>query len=371
MMRNLASAWLMVVLCLALAGCSTPRGAALQAEVLGGADEAGEGFELVRVTRADLPRLASWPVTGWSGGYNWIANGRGPESPIIKPGDTVSLVIWDAQENSLITAGDQRAATLGEMQVSPGGTLFVPYVGEIVVRGQTPTDARAQIQKALEPFVPAAQVQLNVTAGKLNSIDLVTGVANPGSYPLVDRNTTILSMIAQGGGVSSNLRNPLVRLIRDGKTYEIRGERLFSDGSRNTTLRGGDKIFVEEDRRYFTALGASGTERIVYFDRDRVTALEALSLIGGLSDTRADPKGVLVLRSFSPEALRQDGSGPSQPDVIFVFDLTSADGLFAARSFQINPQDTVYVTESPVVAARSIMGLIGTAFGLGERILDN
>lgn len=50
--------------------------------------------------------------------------------------------------------------------------------------------------------------------------------------------------------------------------------------------------------------------------------------------------------------------------MVFAFDLTSADGLFAARKFEIEPGDTVLATESPVNNARTILGLVGTTFGL-------
>jgi len=50
--------------------------------------------------------------------------------------------------------------------------------------------------------------------------------------------------------------------------------------------------------------------------------------------------------------------------VVFTFDLTSADGLFAARNFRINPNDTVLATESPITMAQTVFSLVGTAFGL-------
>ena len=45
-----------------------------------------------------------------------------------------------------------------------------------------------------------------------------------------------------------------------------------------------------------------------------------------------------------------------------------ADGLFAARKFEINPRDTVLATESPVNAARTILGLLGTAIGVSNSV---
>lgn len=351
---------------LALGACDVPRGAALSSEVLREQDAENPSFAVVPVTRANAPQIARWPATGARGPNGWIGGRAGSDSAMIRVGDSISLVIWDSQENSLLTRVAEKAVTLPDLPVSPSGTIFVPYLDEVTVRGLTPAEARRNIQAALEPIVPSAQVQLTVTPGQQNSVDLVSGVVRPGSFPLHDRNTTILSLLAQGGGISTELRNPVVRLIRDGRSYEIRAERLFSEAGRNVVLRGKDKVLVEEDRRYFTALGATGTQQLVYFDKDRITALESLSMIGGLAGSRANPKGVVVLREYPVSAVRADGSGPAMPQVVFTFDLTSADGLFAARGFQINPQDTILATESPVVVARTVLALIGSVFSIAS-----
>ena len=159
-----------------------------------------------------------------------------------------------------------------------------------------------------------------------------------------------------------------MRLTRGGSSYAIPAEQLYASAAKNTTLRPRDTIIVEEDQRSFTALGASGTEDLIYFPKAELTALEAISLMGGLSDSRADPKGVLVLREYRHLDVRLDGSGPNLAQVIFTFDLTSADGLFAARNFQINPQDTVLATESPVTQAQTIFSLFGTSLGLARQV---
>ncbi|WP_338050496.1 hypothetical protein [Roseovarius dicentrarchi] len=93
-----------------------------------------------------------------------------------------------------------------------------------------------------------------------------------------------------------------------------------------------------------------------------------MSIIGGLSESRANPKGVLVLRDYSVSALRPDGTGPSKPQVVFAFDITSADGLFAARKFQIQPEDTVMATESAVASVRTVLGLVGSVFGVANTV---
>nr|WP_256474164.1 polysaccharide biosynthesis/export family protein [Lutimaribacter sp. EGI FJ00013] len=321
-------------------------------------------FDVVPVTRANVNLLAKWPVTGWSGSYTWLNGTRGPQDNTIQHGDTLNIVIWDSNENSLLAPDGAKTVRLDEVVVSSRGMVFVPYIGDLNVTNLTVSQAREKIQTALEPSVPSVQVQINQTAGKANSVDLVAGVANPGTYPLPDRNSTIQSMLAQGGGISTQLQNPLVQLQRAGRNYQIRADQLFATPSANVVMRGGDQIVVQEDDRYFTALGATGTEQLVQFERESITVIEALSIIGGINDNRANPRGVLILREYPEKALRSDESGPTLPQTVFTFDLTTADGLFAARNFNVNPKDTLLATESSVTAARTVLGLIGSVFGV-------
>lgn len=359
----------LVVLCvLSLTACSLPRGAALSSEILKEKGAEQPTYSVIPVTRSNMAQLAGWPTTGWAGHYHWLRSGRGPNSPVIRAGDSLNLVIWDSQENSLLAADNQKLVNMPNLVVASDGTIFIPYLNKISVVGKTPAQARSLIQDTTTSIATSAQVQLTVTPGKQNSVDLVTGVAKPGTYPLPDRNYTILSLLAMGGGIATDLRNPLVRLIRGGKTYETPAAALFSDASKNITLRGNDKVLVQEDARYFTALGATDTENLIYFNKENITTLEALSMIGGLSDKRADPKGILVLREYPARALRDDGKGPEMQQVIFVFDLTNADGLFASRNFQIHPNDSILATESPVTKANSILGIIGSTLGIANRL---
>ncbi|WP_415922463.1 polysaccharide biosynthesis/export family protein [Tateyamaria sp. SN6-1] len=347
-----------------------PRGAAIQGEITRSQNSEDAAFSVVPITRDNIASLRKWPVTGWAGHYHWFSDARGPKSNLIRTGDQIDLVIWDNQENSLLTAAEQKNVAINGLTVSPAGTIFVPYLNEVPVRGQTPEAARERISQDLELVVPDAQVQLSVSAGPDNSVDAVRGFASPGTYPLPNRNYSLLSLISVAGGISDSLENPLVRVIRDGKTYEIRADTLFDRASTNVVLRGGDKVIVEEDERYFVALGATGTETIVPFNREHITAIEALALLGGISDSRANPKGVLILREYSGKQVRSDGSGPDRQQVVFTIDLTSADGLFAANKFQVNPRDLVVATESPVNSVRTIFGLIGAVVGVGNALND-
>lgn len=362
-------AFLVLAAALLVAACSLPQGAALRSEIVEARGGEDPGFQVVEVTRAMVPELAAWPATGRSGSGRWLPATRGPSSALIRPGDRVTLVIWDSQDNSLLTSPARRNAVLEGAEVMPSGRVFLPYAGEVDLAGATPQEARARVQDALEGIAPSVQVQLSVEQGSGNAVDIVSGVSAPGRYPLSSRDTSILSVLAAAGGIRESLQNPLVRLMREGETYEIRAESLFAEARRNTRLRGGDTIVVEEDPRHFTALGAAGTEDLIPFPEEDVSALEAVSLMGGLSDRRADPEGLLILREFAPEDVGRT-PGPTQRQVILTFDLTSADGLFAARNVLVNPGDTVLATESPVTRAETIFDLVGRVFGVTRQARD-
>jgi polysaccharide biosynthesis/export protein len=362
-----------ILVALLLAGCNLPRGAALQSEVLAVAtDDSGApvaaDFAVVDVTRATLLTVAEWPAPG-VGGYNWIERQAQPASLLIAPGDTIGITVWDADENSLLSGPGQRAVTLQEMQVSASGEVFLPFVGNVRLAGMSQAGARERVEERYAETIPSAQVQLQVEPGRANTANLVAGVGSPGVYPLADRDVTILTLLAMGGGVNPNLGNPQVRLFRGDDVYGIALDRLYDDPGLDTTLAGGDRVIVEAEDRVFLSLGAAGSESRHLFPQDLVTALEAMAIIGGVQDSRADPQGILVLRDYPVRTVDARGvDGPPEERMVFTIDLTSADGLFSAGNFRILPNDLVYVTESPITAAGSVIGILSSVFGLTRQV---
>lgn len=357
--------------CAALGACTLPRGAALQSEILRNESSEDAGFAHYEVTRDFLPVVAQWPAgAGALEARSWIKGGAGGAGQVLAAGDMVKIAIWDNGDNTLLTAPNSPASTLQEMQIAPNGTVFVPYVGAVKISGLTPDRAREKIQQDLSTMAPAAQVQLSAAPGRQNSVDMVSGVVRPGNYPMADRSLTVLGLISLGGGVSPEIANPQLRLIRGGKVHEISMERVLKDPALDTGLRGGDKLIVEKDPRYFLALGASGREEIIPFPKDRVTALEAVTLAGGINASRANPKGVLILREYPGAAVAPEGSdaGPTHNRVVFTLNLTRADGLFSAQNFVVQPRDLVLATESAVVPTRTLLGLIGTGVGIASNV---
>ena len=351
----------------ALAGCEIlPRGAAVEREIVSVAQGETADFRVYPVDRAFLAQVDGWPRTG-EASHPWLPTSGGARTQVIAPGDTLEITIWDSNENSLLSSPGQRQVEIQSLSVAPDGTVFVPYVGDTRVSGLTLQLARQHLQEAIDAVVPSAQVQLTLAEGRTNSVDLVGGVASPGAYPLPDRNYTVLNLLAAGGGVQPALVNPQIRLRRGGRVYGTSVARLYADPGLDTLLHGGDQVIVEQDPRQFLSLGAAGQQSHHRFPQDRVTALDAMAIIGGVDSRRGDPGGILILREYPDSALRLDGTGPEQARVVFTLDLTSADGLFSARNFDIHAGDLVLVTESPITSAQTIFGLIGSVFGLANQ----
>lgn len=359
----------LAILVAAVAGCSLlPRGAAVQSEILNAAenngdapDSAAHDFQVAAVERSTLATYADWPRVG-AAPLPWIDRVEQPNNRLIRAGDKVSITIWDASDSGLLTNPGQRFVALADLEVSSTGRVFLPYVGEVRIAGMGLDHARQVLEERFREVSSAAQVQLRHEPGPESSVSLVGGVSRPGTYPMPGQDYTLLDLLAEGRGVRSNLENGQIRLHRASKIYGLGVQELYDNPSRNTTLRGGDQIIVTSDDRRFMSLGAAGRESLHSFPKSRLTAIEAISIAGGVSESRADPGGVLVLRAYPSSAIKP--GGPEAQRVVFTIDLTTADGLFSAQQFEIMPGDLIYVTESPMRQAQSIAALVGSAFGL-------
>ncbi|WP_179906544.1 polysaccharide biosynthesis/export family protein [Rhabdonatronobacter sediminivivens] len=357
-----------------LAGCTAvPRGAPHRREVLAGADdfEPGEAppFTLVEVRRETLPELRNWPMTGFRPPTGWPAAGNGPTAPRIQPGDVLDLRIWDSETVSLFTADGERAIAMPGLRVSPSGHIFVPYIDEVHVAGLTTDTARRRIQEQLEAVISSVQVQLVLASGLRNSVDMVSGVANPGNFRFEEMNTSILGMISAAGGVPEGLPNPYVTLMRGGQVYGISLSEIYGNPARDIALRGRDRVIIESDKRHFIALGAAGSQQVVRFDQQEISALKAVSIMGGIDDARADPRGLLILRRYDRGQYGNPGQ-PATERVIFSFNLTNADGLFSADEFQIHSGDVVLATQAVATSTERVLRLFGSTLGFGARVSD-
>lgn len=339
------------------ASCGLPRVGPNKREIFAGSvQKEGDAFIVSvndRVTRA----TAVVPALGFSDNFR---NAGRLTSDVIRPGDVLGLSIWENVDDKLF--GETPTATLlDQVQVDSAGFIFVPYAGRLRASGNTPESLRQIITKKLEAQTPDPQVEVRREAGNGATVSLVGAIGGQGVYPIEQPTRTLATMMAQAGGVTIAPEIARVTVTRGDQQGTIWFQDLFDHPELDIALRGGDRILVEEDRRSFTALGATSSQARVPFESQDLSALEAIAQVGGLLSASSDPTGVFVFRNEASEIAgqvlgRNDLVGAQR--LVYVLDLTEPNGLFLARDFVIRDNDTLYVTEAPYAQWTKTISLI-------------
>ncbi|MCL4068556.1 polysaccharide biosynthesis/export family protein [Pseudomonas sp. GX19020] len=358
-----AKALALIAIVAATASCGLPRSGPNKKEIFAGSVlKEGDAFIVSvnpRVTRA----TAVLPSFGFSDSFQ-KAGKMGSDT--ISNGDLLSITVFEnVRDDPLLGNTGQRVSQLTEVQVDGQGFVFIPYAGRIKAAGTSVEAVRSAITRKLDAQTPDPQVQVARVAGDGSTVTINGSVSTPGVFPIEQPTRTLASMLARAGGVVIDPSTALVRVTRGGQTGKIWLKDLWANPKMDIALRPGDRIVIEEDERKFTALGATGTQTVVPFESESLSAIEALATVGGLQTMAADPTGVFVFRN-EPEAIanavlgRSDLRGDQR--VVYVLDLTAPTGMFEARDFLVRDGDTVYVTEAPYVQwQKSLSVLTGSA----------
>ena len=346
---RLARGAAIIAACSLLGACGLPRSGPNKAEIFAGSVmREGDAFVLIVDDRVN--RIASVsPALGFSSS---LENAAILGSDVISAGDVLGLTIWENVDDGLLVPQGQNATVLNELQVDGAGFIYVPYAGRVRAAGNSPERIRQIITEKLAEQTPEPQVQVRRLAGDGATVTVSGRIGGQGVYPIERPTRTLSSMIAAAGGVAIEPEIAQITVIRGEASGTIWYEDLFDHPAADIALRAGDQIYVKEDSRTFTALGATGAQSRVPFESKAISAIEALATVGGLQTAAADPTGVFVFRNEPAEIANQllartDLIGTQR--VVYVLDLTQPNGMFMARDFAIRDGDTVYVTEAPFV----------------------
>ncbi len=358
---------------LAASGCGLPRPGPNKREIFRGSVlNDGDAFIVTvnpRVTRA----TSVLPSFGFSDSFR---NAGVIGSDTLSPGDTLAISVYEnVRDDPLLGNTGQRVSVLTEVQVDGQGFIFIPYAGRIKAAGQTPDGLRQAITRKLDEQTPDPQVTVSRLAGDGSSVSISGAVAAAGVYPIERSTRTLATMLAKAGGVAIDPSIAIVRVTRGSHTGKVWLKDLWETPALDIALRPGDQIVIEEDTRNFVALGATGTQALVPFESETLSAIEAIATVGGLQTAAADPTGVFIFRNEPAEIAnivlgRNDLQGDQR--FVYVLDLTQPTGMFEARDFLVRDGDTLYVTEAPYVQWNKILsaltGTTGAATGLANSV---
>ena len=356
------------VLLVAVGSCGLPRAGPNKREIFASSvQRQGDAF-IVTINERVIQYTSVTPIIDFDDKFKKAGK---VGSDTIRPGDVLGLTIWENVSDGLLAGQSQNSTNLQEIQVDSSGSIFVPYAGRIKASGHTPDQLRLIITSKLDAQTPDPQVLVRRLAGDGSSISIMGKVAGQGIYPIEATTRTLAAMLAKAGGVTIEPEVAQINVTRGGLTGKAWLVDLIDNPAADIALRPGDRIFVEQDRRSFTALGATGTQTRIPFNSQKLSAIEALAQVGGLNSNLADPTGIFILREEPPEIAnallgRNDLIGNQR--FAYVLDLTEPSGMFMGRDFQIRDGDTVYVTEAPFVQWNKTLGVLNSGIGTGSAL---
>lgn len=256
----------------------------------------------------------------------------------IGTGDILSVIVFNHPELTL-PAGPQRSASESGFQVGRDGTFSYPYIGTVVARGRPVEQIRAEIADRLSEFIPDPQVDVRIASFNAQAVVMSGEVSNPNRQALTTVPLSLIEAANAAGGFTDAADLRAVTVQRGGKIYTVDVEGFLSGGlvENNPVLRNGDVINVPRRRAEEAyLLGEVARPDVVDLSRDQITLTQAITRRGGLQQSRANAKGVLVFRSYG-HRIR-----------VFQLDTRSPEGLLLGTRFVLEPGDVVYILRSPL-----------------------
>lgn len=197
-----------------------------------------------------------------------------------------------------------------ERRVSDGGSINLPYLGEVPVAGLSELEAAAKLKRLLEAqLLQRASVAVQVREFRARPIAVIGAVNQPGNLSFSGRSTLLEALTAAGGVAASHGNSVFViRRAENGLTDQVEVELedllVRADPRVNIPIFPNDVINVPgtiEVTIYFLGEVAN-PGALTFKSTERITLLTAIARAGGLSD-RASRK--IVIR-------RTDRSGKSE-----------------------------------------------------------
>ncbi len=286
----------------------------------------------------------------------------------VAPGDAIKVRIFEPYEGSIFPTIQRPGADFGVQRVTDDGTINVPFVGTVKVAGLDLNQIEKKIaqQVATSGKAQDPQVIVEFVADRTHTVMVSGDVRQPGRVSLLEGVRTVVEAInkaggpsgvgGQGGtGVGANQLEVVVR--RNGQIIlQSQYSDLLAGG--DIGLQKNDEIVVRPNARMFTVLGAVVKAGNVDMPKHTISLLEAMGMVGGLNDARANKTGVYVFRMGDLQ------NNPTARARVFRLDLYQPVSIFIAQQFPVQPKDVVYITNAPLYEYDKILTSIYRTFSI-------
>jgi protein involved in polysaccharide export with SLBB domain len=211
-----------------------------------------------------------------------LAQVTAPQEYTTKPGDSISVTVWERQSLS------------GTVIVDPSGNITLPMpVGVISVVGLTSRQISDALLKRLEEYMVNPSIFVSIIPSEGFNVHVLGEVKDP-NFIKVPYNTTMQEAISRAGGFTplSDKKNVLLIRKEENKTKEINlnFEKFIENGDRsaNPILMADDILIVSripksERFKYVNVIGAVIKPGVIDLE-EPLPLIEILALAGGSAD---------------------------------------------------------------------------------------
>jgi len=340
---------------LALGGCASfpDDGPAARSVVKDAHATSDKHYDLVKLDYRVVAEVAAHPpepLTTLAGSSSTARLG------LIEDGDLLSVSIFQPNsETSIGVAGtpsdsdgkSPSGQSLPSLLVDDAGRVSIPFGGQVMVAGLTPSGAAAAIKQALKGRFISPQVLVGVQSSPANSVTVLGEVKTSGLVRLSPNNDTLINVIAMAGGTSRPTGDVTVAITRAGRTTTAPLTIVLDDPAQNIRLAPKD-----ED--------------------DSLSLAGALSKLGGLDSNNANPSAVMLFRFERPEVAQALGlsfdSSATRVPVVYLLDLRAPAGFFVAQKFEVQSDDIIYVPHADLAEARKFFEVVNEVSSVGYDI---
>lgn len=326
------------------------------------------------------PATPSWPSNAS------LINAADSDAYVLGPGDIVRFDMFNVPELTN-SQGNNRLLSDNLYNILPDGTINLPWVGRVVVRGLSLDEAARAIEQRYVQFIREPVVTLTLFTPRPMRVAVVGEVRRPGAYttgpgqapdgvqPNPNELRTVVQAIQAAGGITqlADIRNIEVRrpqLNGPDQVIPVDFFALLEEGqqSQNLLLRDGDTVLIP------TAVALSPEEAQALADanfapnevqvdvvgevrapgrvtvRSNATLNQAILAAGGFDDPRAQSGEVAFIR------LNPDGTVTNRTIPI---DLTA--GLNDENNPALRENDIVVVSRTGLARNADFLDLLGGA----------
>ena len=290
--------------------------------------------EDVKIIRLDAHNIDSFsrPVRGYASSN--LPVGKSADYRI-GSGDLLNVIVFDHPELMLPPTGGVESG----FYVQADGTFNFPFIGQVDARGHTAEAVRVDVATRLAKYVPDPQVEVRVAAFNSQRVVVAGEVKAPNSQQLTLVPMSLITAIDAAGGLTDAADTRAISVLRNGHVSKVDLAGFLDAGmeQNNPLLRAGDVITVPRRRAQEAyLLGQIRNPAAVDLSQGPITLTQALTRQGGLSEERADARGVFVFRNIDNKT------------TVFQLETSSPSGLLLGTRFVLEPGDVVYVVRSPL-----------------------